>query len=275
MSAGVISNHTSLSDDVRIPTAFDSSGCALPVNDWMPSGFDRDAVCLWWVNLDWDEAKIAAALTGLAPDEHERANSYYRAVDRTRFVAARTCLRRILGLYVDVAPGRVTFERGQYGKLRLGSEFAEHDVHFNLAHSEAFGVFVVATGRQVGVDVECVRSDIRSLEMARHFFSPEEHQALEALHTNDRLAAFYRCWTRKEAYAKAIGAGLSLPFNSFSVSISACSEGVPMFVRKSSQPHTHCRLIDISPNPKFAATLAILDPDETPRPLLHIYNRPD
>jgi 4'-phosphopantetheinyl transferase len=238
MSAGVISRHPSPPAEARTVS-------------------DQEAVCLWWVNLDWTDSAIASAWPELSPDERERVECYRRPVDRTRFIAARACLRRILSSYLAVAPGVVTFECGPYGKPRLTRDFATSDVHFNLAHSEELAVFAVAHGHELGVDLEQIQPNVRCLELARHFFAPEEHQSLEALATEDRIQAFYRCWTRKEAYVKAIGAGLSLPLDSLGVSLS--DEHVPIYTHDSSRLPDGCALIDISPDPNFAAALAILD----------------
>lgn len=256
MSAGVISKHRSRDGDRRIL-------------------FDPDTVCIWWANLDWAGDRIASAWPGLSADERERANLYHRPIDRHRFVAARTCLRRILSSYLGVPPGAVTFELGQHGKPRLTSDFAE--IHFNTAHSNELAVFAVAIGHELGVDLERVQPNIRCLEIARHFFAPEEQEVLENLAGEDRVRAFYRCWTRKEAYVKAIGAGLFLPLDSFVVSVLPdhsvrpsmfpprrvdcvrCSALLP----KSVQLASRCTLIDISPDRNFAAALAILDPRKT------------
>ena len=237
MSAGVITRYPSPPADAR-------AVC------------DHDAVCLWWANLDWTDSAIASVAPELLLDERARADRYRLPNDRTRFIAARACLRRILSSYLGVAPGVVSFEYGRYGKPRLTSDFAESDVHFNIAHSEELAVFAFARSHEVGVDIEQIQPNVHCLELARHFFAPEEQQALEALATEDRIQAFYRCWTRKEAYVKAIGAGLSLPLDSFTVSVS--TNDVPIDVRTSSPSANGCTLIDISPDPNFAAALAIL-----------------
>ena len=219
---------------------------------------DRDVVCLWWANLDWTENEIASAWFELSPDERERADRYRRPIDRTRFIAARTCLRRILSSYLGLPPDLITFECGPNGKPRLTTDFAKHNVHFNVAHSQELAVFAIAVGQEVGVDLERIQSTVRCLELAAHFFAREEQRALEALAAENRVQGFYRCWTRKEAYLKALGAGLSLPLDSFVVSLS--QEDMPICVRDSLRSPNCCTLMDISPNPNFAAALAILNP---------------
>jgi 4'-phosphopantetheinyl transferase len=245
--------------------------------DLLPGGdsqiaLDRDVVSIWWADLDWFDTAITSALSDLSSDECERANRYHRLVDRSRFIAARSCLRRILGWYVDVSPDLLTFEHGQHGKPRLGGDAAFHDVRFNLAHSDKMAVFAVAIGRELGIDLEWIGRDVSCLEIARRMFAPVEQQALETLTGEDRVRAFYRCWTRKEAYVKATGAGLSVPLDSFTVSVlpgDVCCVGP-----NSVAPDHSCRLIDISSNAEFAATLALFD-SVKPLPRIVHYRWPE
>lgn len=243
MPGGVITANPTQGDDLRI----------------VP---DRDAVSVWWANLDWSATAITSALSDLSPGECERADRYHRPLDRSRFIAAHSCLRRILGWYVDVLPDLLTFEHGPHGKPRLGGDAAFHDVRFNLAHSGKMAVFAVAIGRELGIDLEWMGRNVSCLEIARRMFAPAEQQALEALTGEDRVRAFYRCWTRKEAYVKATGAGLSVPLDSFAVSV--LPGDVRCSVPDSVAPDHSCMLIDISSNAEFAATLALFDSVKPP-----------
>ena len=127
-------------------------------------------------------------------------------------------------------------------------------------------MFAIARDHELGVDVERIEPTLHYLEMAGHFFAREEQQALEALAAENRVHGFYRCWTRKEAYLKALGAGLSLPLDSFVVSLS--QEDMPIRVHDSFRSPNCCTLTDISPNSNFAAALAILDSAETKLPIV-------
>jgi 4'-phosphopantetheinyl transferase len=244
MSAGVISEEPSLRWDAGLLT--------------------HDTICLWWANLDWAQSSLEAAWPGLSADERERAGRYHRSVDRARFIAARACLRNILSLCLDVSADAIRFECGEHEKPRLTSDFAESSVHFNVSHSQELAVFAVSLGREIGVDLECVDPNINCVEIARHVFAPEEQQALKTFAGEDQIQAFYRCWTRKEAYVKAIGSGLSLPLDSFVVSLLPTDFGqcVAVSLRDDLAYRTkHCSLIDISPDSNFAGTLAILSPN--------------
>ena len=220
-------------------------------------GPDRDTVCLWWADLDWSDEEIASGVRDLSADERDRAGRYLRRADRARFIAARTCLRNILSFCLGVPAVAITFELGQHGKPRLTSEFARHNIHFNVAHSHGLGVFAVTIDREIGVDVERIEPNRRCLELAYRFFAREEQEAIQALAAEDQLRAFHRCWTRKEAFLKAIGAGLYVSLDSFVVSVT--EEDLTFSARAPFAAAKYCRLTDISPGADFAAAFAILD----------------
>jgi 4'-phosphopantetheinyl transferase len=147
----------------------------------------------------------AAAWATLSPTERDRAGRFHRAEDRDRFVTARATLRRLLGERLGIEPGGITFgERGR-GKPVLAEEPIGDGTHFSVSH--AGGVIVIAVAdRPVGVDVELVRPDAWDERMAALVLSPPELSWLAA--QPDRDLAFFRCWTRKEAYAKLGDEGL-------------------------------------------------------------------
>lgn len=163
-------------------------------------------VHIWWAELDRPAAELARLRRTLTGAELARAEQFRFAVDRRRWLAARGILRRLLGLYTQQPPETVRLEAGPEGKPRL----ADQAVQFNLAHSGARAVYAVAQGRAVGVDVEAVQADFSAEAVAGLVFSPAELAAWQARPAPERSLAFYTLWTRKEAYAKAGGAGLAL-----------------------------------------------------------------
>jgi 4'-phosphopantetheinyl transferase len=156
----------------------------------------------------------------LAPDEIERAGRFRFERDRRRFIVGRGVLRAILGRYLAVEPRLISFLYGKRGKPRLADEFDIPALQFNLAHSGELALYAFGLGRRIGIDVEYVRPLSDAEEISARFFSSRENDALRALPQDQRLAAFYRCWTRKEAYLKAIGDGLARPLDQFTVSLS-------------------------------------------------------
>lgn len=179
----------------------------------------REGVHVWTLMLDRAADECARLATMLADDERERARRLRRAQDGARFVVRRAMLRSILGWYVGCSPSDVWFTTNRFGKPALGGRAAGLDVRFSATHSHGLAAYAVALARDVGVDVERVRP-IPELELiARHHFAPGEYAALCALPHDARTVAFLHCWTRKEAYVKALGVGLSFPLDQFEVSV--------------------------------------------------------
>jgi 4'-phosphopantetheinyl transferase len=172
-------------------------------------------VDVWLCTLTTIDVSSVAPL--LSPDEQERAARFHFERDRTRFVAARGVLRLLLGRRLGRDPRSLRFTLGDHGKPRLEGE----DVRFNVSHSADLAAYAVSEAADCGIDVEQVRPT-RDLEaIARRFFSPPEAAAIGALPPAERIEAFFRCWTRKEAIVKATGIGLSLSLQSFEVPIGA------------------------------------------------------
>lgn len=183
---------------------------------------------MWRVGLDAGADALAAHL---ADDEHARAARFRFDRDRRRYVVARGRLREILGRYLDVPPERVSFQYGPQGKPELCPETEDaapgHGLTFNLSHAGEHALVVVARGRRVGVDLEPVRALPDADIIAERFFSASEVAAYRALPEAARPAAFFACWTRKEAFVKALGDGLTHPLDTFDVSV-APEAAVPL-----------------------------------------------
>jgi 4'-phosphopantetheinyl transferase len=178
-----------------------------------------DVVHVWAAPLDppADAVRRHAAL--LAPDESARAERFRFERDRRRFTVARGVLRTLLGRYLGTDPRVVAFRYETHGKPVLDGEPAAHGIRFNVSHSGEMALYALARGREVGVDVEEVRRMEDGLGIAERFFSPAEVAAFRSLPAEIRDDAFFNCWTRKEAYIKAVGEGLSFPLHVFDVSL--------------------------------------------------------
>lgn len=180
----------------------------------------RAAVHVWHIRLR-DLAQQAAHLRPLLSDEELVASQrLHFEVDRLRFVCRRGAVRAILGRYVGMAPQELRFAANGRGKPELAGAAARRGIRFNVARSDALAVCAVTAGRRVGVDLEAVRPIDDALRIAGAYFSPAETRALSAVPAADRSLAFLRCWTRKEAFVKALGAGLSYPLDAFDVTLS-------------------------------------------------------
>ncbi len=178
-----------------------------------------DEVQLWRLDLESLRADEARWKEVLSPDETSRASRFHFAVDRQRFVASRAFLRTILGGYLTTDAKDLTFAYSKRDKPHLGPAYADRGITFNLSHSGGIALYAFARRRELGIDVEQVRRDFDVEAIARRFFSAHEQKQLADLPATEKIEAFFRCWTRKEAYLKATGDGLSLPLTQFDVSL--------------------------------------------------------
>lgn len=190
---------------------------------WYPPPSDvrikHDEVHVWRAGLDIPAAQLAGLRETLAGDEVTRAERFFFERDRAHFVAARGMLRALLSRYVGMAPHDLHFAYGARGKPALINQAGQLDVRFNLAHSHGRALYAIATGREVGVDLEYIRADVAGEQIAQRFFAPQEYAALQMLPASERQRAFFACWTRKEAYIKARGDGLAHALDQFAVSM--------------------------------------------------------
>jgi 4'-phosphopantetheinyl transferase len=210
-------------------------------------------VDVWRASLHHDAQTLAALEPLLADDELTRADAFHFARDRRRYVAGRGILRTLLGSALDVAPEAVTLRYGEHGKPLLDGG----QLWFNLAHSGDTALLAVSHDFEVGVDVELAQPPADRDAIAERFFSPAEVSDLRALAPSQRDAAFLRCWTRKEAFVKARGDGLTLALDAFDVSL---APGEPCELRRtawSDAEPASWQLVDLSdPAGGFVAAVA-------------------
>jgi len=173
---------------------------------------------VWHAALVPGDHPALAGEDWLSPDEHRREQRFLHPADRIRFRLARSLLRLILGRYLGVAPAAVCFDYGHVGKPSLGGQFRDSQIEFNLSHSADVMLLGVTRGQPLGVDVERLRTEIAIENMAERFFAPGEVQHLLSLEVERRREAFFTIWSRKEAYIKARGLGLSASLDGFHVS---------------------------------------------------------
>jgi 4'-phosphopantetheinyl transferase len=178
-----------------------------------------DELHLWRVSLDQPAEVYRACLDTLTPDESQRAGRFHFDRHRQQFVVARGALRAVLGHYLGRPPGQLRFTYSPFGKPEVEGEEGPDCLRFNLSHAEGVALIALTRGREVGVDVEAVREEFPGMEIAERFFSEREVETLRAMPEGARAAAFFLYWTRKEAYIKALGEGLSHPLRRFSVSL--------------------------------------------------------
>ncbi len=214
-------------------------------------------VHVWQAALAAPPATLAWLEGLLSADELQRAGRFRFARDRDHYILARGLLRVILGLYAGTAPESLCFVYNAHGKPALAAGFAEPALSFNLSHSGDLVLYAVTAGRVVGVDVEQLRPELATAEIAERFFAPRERDALQALPAELRTRAFYDCWTRKEAYIKARGEGLSIPLDQFEVSLAPGMPAALLHSEGSPKEAARWRLQELDPDPAYAAAVAV------------------
>jgi 4'-phosphopantetheinyl transferase len=230
------------------------------------SGFPRPQVNLpgsdvhvWLVSLD--RPYVSQLAQTLSEEELARADRFHFHRDRERFIACRGVLRTILSRYSRVEPCRLRICYGPYGKPYLEEEVEKDKLQFNLSHSHGLALYAFTRGRKIGVDLEYIRRMPDFGQIADRFFSQNENSALNALPESQRQEAFFNCWTRKEAYIKAIGNGLMHPLNSFDVSLVPGEPARLLNVEGDPEEASRWVLKSLNPAPGYIAALAVAGHD--------------
>jgi 4'-phosphopantetheinyl transferase len=213
-------------------------------------------VHVWRISLEPHAEVLASLWQMLSADEQQRADRYHFARDRDWFIARRGRLRLLLGRYLGLDPASLQFSYNSYGKPALQPGLAGQ-VCFNISHSRGLALFALASQGDIGVDLEHLRSDIDHLALAERFFSAAERAELNALPLAIRQQAFFLCWTRKEAFIKAHGEGLSLPLDTFDVSLTPGQPARLLATRAGLEAPDQWSLSNLEPAPDYLAALAV------------------
>ncbi|MFZ0480569.1 MAG: 4'-phosphopantetheinyl transferase superfamily protein [Terriglobales bacterium] len=220
-------------------------------------------VDVWQLRLDEPELGISSpALDSpegslLAPDENIRAARFHFDDDRVRFTRCRTALRRLLGHYLDLAPANIRFTYTTNGKPEVAANQNPDNLRFNVSHSGNMALIAVGVADDLGVDIEKLRADVNTADLAERFFSVRERETLRGLPESLRLAAFFACWARKEAFLKAMGEGLGFPLADFSVSVHPGIEPRIEEIRGDERASREWSLIDVEAAEGFRSAVAI------------------
>jgi 4'-phosphopantetheinyl transferase len=193
----------------------------------------------------------------LAPDELAHASRFHFDRDRVHYVGCRTALRFLLARYLDIAPPNIRFTYTPNGKPELAADQNPRQVRFNVSHSDNMALIAVGVQDALGVDIEKVRPDVKSAELSERFFSAAERTGLRSLPEAMRVAAFYACWARKEAFLKAIGEGLGFPLEDFSVSVHPEKQPRIEEIRGDTNAGEQWSLVDVDAAPHFRSAVAV------------------
>lgn len=194
-----------------------------PVIVWAPPPemptLTHGEIHIWRVLLDHPPVAVGLLSTYLSAEEATRAGRFFFPHDKNHFIAGRGMLRVILGRYLGVPPSSLSIEKGPYEKPRISVSPGKPALNFSLSHSHGLALYAFALRGQVGIDLEKLRPEFATNEVAGRFFSTKEQEELFRLPPGSRVQGFFNCWTRKEAYVKSTGKGLQVPLNSFDVSL--------------------------------------------------------
>jgi 4'-phosphopantetheinyl transferase len=217
----------------------------------------RDEVHVWLLALDQPPSYVQSLKAILSADERDRAGRFHFQKDHDHYVVGRGTVRTILGRYLGAGPSRLRFCYTYYGKPALEKEFEGESLRFNLSHSHGLALLGVTRDREIGVDIERIRPGISEEGIAERFFSDKEVRALRGLPGDLQDVGFFNCWTRKEAYIKAKGEGLSMPLAIFDVSLVPGEPAALLETRGDPLESARWSLRELAAPPDFAAAIAV------------------
>lgn len=169
--------------------------------------------------IDIFSNKLASLAKTLSPAEIQRAKQFKFEDDQARYIFVRGLLRELVGIRISISPHKIHFLYGEFGKPFLNSNLMNSSIYFNLSHSKNYTAFVFSKSCEVGIDIEAISEKNDRDAIAKQIFSQNEFSMYDALPETSKNQGFLNCWTRKEAFVKAVGAGLNYALNSFDVSL--------------------------------------------------------
>ncbi|MEJ2653676.1 MAG: 4'-phosphopantetheinyl transferase superfamily protein [Gammaproteobacteria bacterium] len=189
--------------------------------NWQPSTsaptLDAGEAHIWLVELGTPDSSWTSLAPLLAEDERTKAERFHFARHQRRYILSRAALRILLGRYLGCPPRDIDFNYDTHGKPRLAGLYQR--TRFNVSHTEDIMLAAFVLDREIGIDIESINHDIDCMALGRRCFSTLENQTLQSLPEHEHVDAFFRIWSRKEAYIKARGEGMSHPLQAFSVSV--------------------------------------------------------
>ena len=216
-----------------------------------------EGVQLWRINLDAVAKPESRWQSIISPDERDRASRFHFERDRLYFCAARGLLRTLLAGYVAAEPQDLRFHYSDKGKPELAEPHASTRFSFNLSHSGGVALIGLTRDGPIGVDIEKIRDDFDTAAIARRFFSASDQEHLLSLPPQEQHQAFFRCWTLKEAFIKALGEGLSHPLHQFDVSLGT-EAPVSLVTRPDPSEAALWQLQSVEAGPGYAAAVAVM-----------------
>jgi len=218
---------------------------------------DLGEIHVWRVCLAQTESCLQSLQQTLSTDERTKADRFRFPKDRSQFIVSRGALRAILSRYLNISSHLLRFDYNPYGKPSLIVTQGGNTLRFNLSHSRGMALIAITKNRDIGVDIEGINPNFSCLEIAEKFFSPLENSVLRSLPEHLQAPAFFTCWTRKEAYIKGVGKGLSIPLNQFDVSLAPGEPAALLNVEGNPEEASRWSLIELFPSSDMVAAVAV------------------
>ncbi len=215
----------------------------------------ENQVHIWQISLDQKDKSVNKLLGLLDVKEKSKAVKFKFEKDLRTYIVSHGAMREILSLYLETRLRNIEFETNSYGKpfLRGGKK----DICFNLSHSHELALLAITKSRRIGVDIEFIRPEFAAEAIAEHIFSPLEIEVLRNLPKALQTRAFFDCWTRKEAFIKAVGKGLSYPLKDFSVAFSPFEKPGLVAHENTAVTIENWQIIELEIGGNYAAAMAI------------------
>jgi 4'-phosphopantetheinyl transferase len=221
------------------------------------SSLSSGEVHVWRAHLEQPPEVLQRLLHTLDTDEQTRASRFHFDKHRRQFIVGRGFLRSLLGRYLEVKPEEVRFAYGPYGKPTLDNAHHAGALRFNASHSHELALYAFAQDHEVGIDLEYIKEGFATQEIAERFFSKYEVEVLRALPRHEQAEGFFRCWTRKEAYIKAIGSGLSHPLDQFDVTLAPNEPAALLRDHRDAEAITRWDMFDLDLPAGYVGALAV------------------
>lgn len=216
----------------------------------------HEVVNVWRTDIHWPEERMREFATQLSLEELARAKRFHFKVDFDRHVISRALTRLLIGSLVDLPPREVSLVSNRFGKPSISKDQNPLGLEFNVSHSGEFILIALTAKRQVGVDIEHVNQQLHLNSLVRDLLSVKEQIAFSRLCPDQRQEAFFNCWTRKEAFIKAKGAGLSIPLNGLDVSFLPGEPAMLLDTRPDRTEAARWTIRDLEVAPAYKAAIA-------------------
>jgi 4'-phosphopantetheinyl transferase len=222
-----------------------------------PQHIKPNEVHIWVIPLDQGLSTGSVPYRYLSTEEVERADRFHFERHRRRFAISHNALREILAAYLGVNPANIEYDASSHGKPWLSGPYADSGIYFNLTHSHELALAAITREGELGVDVEYVKK-FRDIDgIANRFFSPVEREAYQELEEDQRPQGFFNCWTRKEAFIKAIGEGLSHPLKQFDVTLTPGERASFLRIGDNPEEASKWTLEGFLPDPEYIGAVAL------------------